>query len=985
MFISAKKKIVLLAICLALSGACVLPSAAYADDTIASLKKQLEAGEAAEALLAARRDAELKTISKSGLSQKQIEIKAEAVLETYRVESSKLVAKYRQPLMEHLQQKFPDVQDSVGTPLYARDELGKIRTDPQGRKIIHPDFRGWSGDHDMQGSAADVERVRKYLNENGFDTTGFGSRDLGDLTPGDLSNKRLELTINLDPTDQSIKKQLQNPELTPEARRQLEAELARAKKSDSMLKAGDSAHQTVANVAAQGKETYVGVSMRHDQPGVKAVLVNDHYKKAAEGLGLSGESLLAAENRDAFQGMVKGTEKAVRDSRLDADAIDATLKKHRMDMSAAEYRALAAKLKVAPYPEIYGLDAAKMENLRKVNQDLIDQSVSKTMKEAATEIDSHRRKVAELSERIKQTSDPAEKQALTAQRERLGNEIIDTRVKLQATLAANDARRQKYGLPQREKIAEADALKLTPETAPSSKHAALKARSDLKQAASKAVDRAGTALGLYGYYSAAIERAEEVVAESSPSDSDAMLIVEATKRGTMDAIGLTDAVDIMGGEMDLLSSAMQNMDKGNYFTAFYEWNTAMVKGMGKLGWKMFNDSIVTPVKDTAVAVYEGGTTAYETVRDEATIARNESEQAAQQDYIAQKKAEQEAIGRPAVETLLDINDPALLSIDSAAQTEHAPVQAEAMQHDRQIDPRSVSGERMLVTEEDDNAIAPDSLQSGLDAVKNEKTKELTQEEVYRLVPKDTMMAYSERVALAQKMLADEATGGAAMQIDPNAVAEDRMILSPASDTPAERMILTPEPQPKRSTVHTEPMIDGDVMEETIVPYDGGYHKTEENQQEVNPIWQSLSSHGAANGDSASSAKHIHLGTSYGAQNLRGEGIDWWCEKFKKWPWLDSPPEGQPYRVLLCGLQPGGSADVLGNMYDTPRDHYAEAVTVCGLTLYYAYENNIGPNKGHIQKLERVNELIKERGNKPGFLIVQQYGGSVYEVRRCSAH
>src|SRR5690606_3876869 len=134
---------------------------------------------------------------------------------------------------------------------------------------------------------------------------------------------------------------------------------------------------------------------------------------------------------------------------------------------------------------------------------------------------------------------------------------------------------------------------------------------------------------------------------------------------------------------------------------------------------------------------------------------------------------------------------------------------EAMQHDGQIDPQAVSEEKMLVTEVDDNAIVPDSLQSGIDGVAKEQTvKELTKEDVYRLVPKDTMMAYSERAALAQKMLADEANGGGDMQIDPNAVAEYRMILSPASDVPAERMILTPEPQPKSSTVHTEPMIDG---------------------------------------------------------------------------------------------------------------------------------------------------------------------------------
>src|SRR5690606_23390000 len=128
-------------------------------------EEQLQIGEAAELKLAARRDAEVKKIFNTGLSQKKIEIKAEAVLETYRVESSKLVAAYRQPLMEHLQRKYPGLKHSVGTPLYAKDAQGNLLHDAQGRKVVHSDFRGWSGDHDMQGSATDVAKAKKYLND----------------------------------------------------------------------------------------------------------------------------------------------------------------------------------------------------------------------------------------------------------------------------------------------------------------------------------------------------------------------------------------------------------------------------------------------------------------------------------------------------------------------------------------------------------------------------------------------------------------------------------------------------------------------------------------------------------------------------------------------------------------------------------------------------------------------------------------------------
>lgn len=801
----ANKIMALFVLCIVLIGVHILPLPAYAEEDyeLARLKEQLQIGEAAELGLAARRDAELKKIFHEGLSQKQIEIKAEAVLETYRVESSKLVAKYRQPLMEHLQKKYPGLKDSVGTPLYAKDAKGNVVLDAQGRKVVHSDFRGWSGDHDMQGSATDVAKAKKYLNDNGFATTGFGSKELKDLTPGDLSNKSLELTINLNPTNQSIKDLLKTEALSPEVHSQLEADLARSQLSDSMLKAGDTAHQTVASVAARGKETYVSVSMQNGQPGLKAVLVNDHLKKAVEGLGMGGEDLLDMNNRDAFQGMIKGTDKAVRDGQLDAAVIEATLKKHQLDMSAADYQGLMTKLKVKPYPQIYGLDAAKMENLKNVNQELLDQSVTKTLKDAAVEVESHRKKVADLTAQINQATDPAEKQNLTAQREMLGREIVDTRVKLQEVLAANDERRQKYKLPPRPPVAEADSLKLTPETAPSSNHASLKAKSDLKKTARQGLAAAGQGMELYGYYSTAMQHAEEVVAESSPSDSDVMLIIEATKRGTMEAIGLNDAIEIQKENLPLMRDAMENIHKGNYFTGLYQWKAAMTLGMWELSKKQFNDMILTPLQDTGIAVYEGGRVVYDLLKDDVNITNNEAEQAQQQTAIAQKKlaldnlnqenSEQKSVAQDVAAITSQIPDPtvsqtlpdASAPVADTAPTiaESVPVQEVVAQNDLQIDPNAVAEERMVVTQEP-------------------STDELTKEEVYRLVPADTIMAYSERLALAKQIQATGATGNNHLHIDPDAKAQERMITSP-------------DPNQASYNVHTEPMIDGDAMEDVI--------------------------------------------------------------------------------------------------------------------------------------------------------------------------
>lgn len=655
-----------------LLGACTafslltLPASAQqqtADDSVlAGLAADVRTGEAAEAELRRVRDRQLADLRDRDLSPAQREAKIKNVLDTYRRESSKLVAQYRQPFIEELQRRNPGLQDSMGTSLYLTDDNGARQIGPDGKPILNPDFRGWSGDHDMQGSPATVQRVRNALAQQGIAMTGAGSLDLKTLTPGDLSADQLELTINVDPTDQHFRNELSRldaalaTETEPAARARLVTERNRAERSmwaarqsDSMLTPGDTAHETVARVAAASKETYVVASMGTNQIARQAVAVNDHYKKAVPGFALNGDALMDPANESAFQGMVKGTGKALKDSGLDDAALQDVLSRNGLLMTPQQYRKTLEDIKKNPVPDLYGLNAQTMESFRKANAAVMDKALETSGSEARQALTQRRNQLSELDARIAQAIGE-ERVALVVERERLGLEYVDSQIKLQAVEDANAARRTQYGLvgaSRQTRVATAATVAGSPPNPTPSPSGGAGTQGGFGTGAMKALDAAGKAVDVWDYLTTTLDEAEKVVSEADPEDSDAELIARTTLRSTIRVTGFGDAIEtaMLPENLTAFKDATR---EGNYGTAVFEWSKMMGSALFLWSAKKVEDAVITPVKNVAEASRESWLLGGALIEEGANYLRNVSEQEAQNIRLAalrEQAAREEEIAR----------------------------------------------------------------------------------------------------------------------------------------------------------------------------------------------------------------------------------------------------------------------------------------------------------------------------------------------------
>lgn len=617
------------------------------DPVMAQLMEDLRQGEAAEAELRRVRDRHLADISTRDLSPSQKQAKLKGVLDTYRQESSKLVARYRQPLIEELKARNPGLKDSMGTSLYLTDDTGTVLKDAAGKPKLNPDFRGWSGDHDLQGSPAAVHRVRETLGRQGIAMTGAGASTLKDLTPGDLSAEALEMTINLDPTDQRWRDDVNRlnaaleAETDPVTRAKLVMERNRAERAmwaareaDSMLKPGSSAHETVAQVAASSKETYVVASMENGQVGRQAVAVNDHYKKAVSGFAMEGAALMDPANEVAFQGMVKGTGKAITDAGLSDADIARAMKGHGLMMTPEQYRSILKDMKQNPVPELYNLTPETMESFRRVNMAVMDEALSVSGTRARQDLETRRTELRALDDRI--TAATGEERArLATQRERLGREYVDTQVKLQAVEDANASRRATYGL--------APSTRQTrPQTAsttgtPELSNVPAKGGLSTKQLG-KAMDGAGKIADFVEIVTTTLDEADKAVSEASPHDSDAELIVRVTANATLRLTGVTEAA-----EQAFTPENMQAFNKAAIASDFGAsiWEFGKLAGKAAFNWvaKKADDAIITPLKNIGEATVEGVLLGEAVAGEVRGALRNLGEQTLQQIRLAMHEEE----------------------------------------------------------------------------------------------------------------------------------------------------------------------------------------------------------------------------------------------------------------------------------------------------------------------------------------------------------
>ncbi len=296
------------------------------------------------------------------------------------------------------------IRNSVGSGYHQRDRNGAIKQDSNGRPLINPGHRGHSGDTDVEAGArtADARTIRKILEQKGLrhipvdDHPGYVS--IGEGRHG------INLTIN--------------------------------KTGEPFGPEGSSAHETKIQVDAESRETYVHVSMDHDQPGRSYVAVQDHKKKALEGLMMDPGALVDGRHSEALQGMAKGTLKAMNEARLSNRELRKIIEKHRLRETPQSLRAKLARLKEgqAIAPDGVGLNRKNIGAYQQASRDILAAAERRSRQQKEGEF----AKAESLVKKLQASSVPEDRQKAIEMKKKL----IDSRVRVRAVEEANRQRQK---------------------------------------------------------------------------------------------------------------------------------------------------------------------------------------------------------------------------------------------------------------------------------------------------------------------------------------------------------------------------------------------------------------------------------------------------------------------------------------------------------------------------------------------------------------
>lgn len=282
--------------------------------------------------------------------------------------------------------------DETNARLHGHTAASEPIRQTAGTRLGDSGHRGMRGDLDAGGGVVATQRLKEVITEMGLDVPIVehpGTLELGD---------GFEFTIN---------------------------------KTGIAPKPGGVFHQTVIAVNARNHETYVSESMKtragdgtliRQQAGADYVTVQDHKKKAMDGLLSSGEDLVR--DPDTMQEMSKGTRKALRDARIDDQTLEKILKQRGVRESPSEFR---ERLQAIKEQRIQVTDVDEARRLRDVANDIFHTAERKTLRQA-------RREMTELKQRIRAEAAAGHKE--TAQR--LREEYVDSRVKIEETGLANE-------------------------------------------------------------------------------------------------------------------------------------------------------------------------------------------------------------------------------------------------------------------------------------------------------------------------------------------------------------------------------------------------------------------------------------------------------------------------------------------------------------------------------------------------------------------
>lgn len=264
--------------------------------------------------------------------------------------------------------------------------------DTAGTKFGEAGHRGMAGDRDMGGGERTVSKVKEVLKEMGIYDAAAIKESAGTFEIGD----DFELTIN---------------------------------KDGARPRAGSEFHRVKAEVDARNPETYVSESMKNRSPdgrsvqkqaGTDYVEIQDHRKKAAEGLQADGKKLAASP--DKVQKMAKGTVKTLDMGDLDDGMVGKILQQNGIKESPEAFR---QRLRGMKEGAVKVADAGEAERLRRASEDIFNAAEQKAFNRAKQEIVVLREKAAALP-----AKDP--KRAV------IEDEIVDSVTKMKATRAAND-------------------------------------------------------------------------------------------------------------------------------------------------------------------------------------------------------------------------------------------------------------------------------------------------------------------------------------------------------------------------------------------------------------------------------------------------------------------------------------------------------------------------------------------------------------------
>jgi hypothetical protein len=266
-------------------------------------------------------------------------------------------------------------------------ESSKEMRPTTGTKPGEKGHRGMQGDLDAGAGATTADKVDEVLHDMGIKApkkTTAGTIEYGD---------GLNLTIN---------------------------------KEGGMGRAGSSAHQTQVGVDARSPETYVSEGMAKDQPGRKAVEVQDHIKKGKPAMEAPPDKL--AGDPELQQKLAKSTKKVLGTGTVNDEQLEKILKESGINETPQQFKERMERIKEGrPQPgDITPENAGKIQD---ASRRIAETATETSGRMAESEIKTTREKIADL-ERAGTPESRAEAQKLREQ-------LVDSQTRIQETKSAN--------------------------------------------------------------------------------------------------------------------------------------------------------------------------------------------------------------------------------------------------------------------------------------------------------------------------------------------------------------------------------------------------------------------------------------------------------------------------------------------------------------------------------------------------------------------